>query len=148
MCHARLYLYRFIIFYLLKGMPSYFLCLLFFILRIYSKFWFLSLESVLRHILRSLKSEKNELEKIKKTLKKFDWQSLIEHNSDCHKKCKKIIPVLKNKQFNLNSNGREEWELSQVGEFASEGPCLVRTAFVQYLQLTERSYRNSINYLE
>ena len=100
-------------------MPSYFLCLLFFILRIYSKFWFLSLESVLRHILRSLKSEKNELEKVKKTLKKFDWQSLIEHNSDCHKKCKKIIPVLKNKQFNLNSNGREEWELSQVGEFAS-----------------------------
>lgn len=99
-------------------MPSYFLYLLFCILRIYSKFWFLSLESALRHILRSLKSEKNELEKIKK---KFDWQSLIEHNSDCHKKCKKIIPVLLNKWFNLNSNGREEWELSQFGEFASEG---------------------------
>lgn len=66
MCHARLYPYRFIIFYLLKGMPISFIY--YFLFSEFILFWFLSLESALRHILRSIKSEKNELKKFFKNV--------------------------------------------------------------------------------
>lgn len=43
----------------------------FFILRIYSKLWSLCLESILKNILRSVRGEKNELEKNKEIFKRW-----------------------------------------------------------------------------
>ena len=55
----------------IKRLIFLFSLFIFFILRIYSKFWSLCLESILRNILRSVRGEKNGLEKNKENFKRW-----------------------------------------------------------------------------